>query len=49
SLAEAPQRVNVDYMSQEEFYDKLITSFEDAKGGKRQDVREFLSQFKENA
>ncbi|MFD3050490.1 type II toxin-antitoxin system antitoxin, RelB/DinJ family, partial [Streptococcus agalactiae] len=22
---------------------------EDAKGGKRQDVREFLSQFKENA
>ncbi|AAK33543.2 type II toxin-antitoxin system RelB/DinJ family antitoxin [Streptococcus pyogenes] len=49
SLPEAPQRVNVDYMSQEKFYDKLITSFEDAKTGNRQDVREFLFQLKENA
>lgn len=36
-------------MSQEKFYDKLITSFEDAKTGNRQDVREFLFQLKENA
>ncbi|MGQ7338328.1 type II toxin-antitoxin system RelB/DinJ family antitoxin [Streptococcus suis] len=49
SLPEAPHRVNVDYMSQEEFYDNLITSFEAAKAGNRQNAREFLSQFKENA
>lgn len=49
SLPEAPKRINVDYMSEDEFYNKLITSFEDAKAGQRQDIREFLSQFKENA
>ena len=41
--------MNVDFMLENEFYDKLIMSFENAKTGNRQDVREFLSQFKENA
>ena len=49
SLPEAPQRVNVDFMSEEELFGKLITSLEDAKAGNKQDLKEFLTNFKVNA
>lgn len=49
SLPDSCSQHSLDVVLQEEFYDKLITSFEGAKAGNRQDVREFLSQFKENA
>lgn len=49
SLPEAPQRVNVDFMSEAELFGKLISSFEDAKAGNKQDLKEFLTNFKVNA
>ncbi|MGT2802384.1 addiction module antitoxin, RelB/DinJ family [Streptococcus henryi] len=46
SLPEAPRDVNADFMTKDEYFDKLISSFEDAKSGNRQELKEFLSSFK---